>query len=205
MHVLEREFFTVSVIAAPLPHLAELFAVDAPSAVVLAPTALAFPLQPYRSAEHDLPMVLWSPSAAPELTAFMPAVRSGDYFVTKYAHENFGLSVATGRSSVSSAEWPIAEFVSYPSHKRRRIVRAMRDDPHWEFFADGDVLPFEDTAKYSRRLIKDRFVRDDVIRYLECWGAPVRDPKFWESDEAMTFVRRTANPSFQRTATRPLN
>jgi hypothetical protein len=205
MHVIEREFFNLVVIAAPLPEVVALFRADRPSSLSLEPASLVFPLQPYSATERDLPMLLWSPNAAPGLTAFMPHVQSGDYFVIKYALERFGLSVATGRSASSSAEWPITEFIAYSSGKQRRIVRAMRDDPRWDFFADGDALPFEKTENYRRRLIKDRFVRDDLLQYFECWGAPVRDPAFWQGEEGMTFVRRTSNPTFQRTASPPLN
>jgi len=120
----------------------------------------------------------------------MPHVSSGDYFVVEYAYERFGYSAVACRSTVKDVEWPINEFIVYQDSQRQRVVRAMRDAPRWEFYCEGEPLDFEDESAYSARLICDRFRRETLLSYLECWGAPVQDPAFWVSSQgAMTFTR----------------
>lgn len=193
MSVLDRPFFSLAVIDVALPELIESFSKVSSLSVEAKTTELAFPEQPYHAAPHHHPMVLWSPACAPELTAFMPQVSSGDYFVLEYAAKRFGNSAAAVRSTTQMVEWPINEFVAYGGKERRRIVRAMRDSPRWEFYAYGDPLPFENAAQYTSRLVRDRLQRSAVLAYLEGWGAPVRQAEFWQSRQmAFTFVRQNA-------------
>lgn len=156
-------------------------------------TQLAFPKQPYSAGPNDLPMVLWSPACTPKLTAFMPQVSAGDYFVLQYACKRFGYSAASVRSTSQRDEWPINEFIAYEGFDKERIVRAMKDAPRWEFYASGEPLPFEVQSSYSARLVRDRFQRGALIDYLEKWGAPVRQEEFWQShQDAISFVRKNA-------------
>lgn len=193
MEVLQRAYITLEVIAAPLDQVAERFARSTLHGVKWKQTAFVFPEQPNSASETDTPMILWSPVNSPNLTAFMPQMKSSDYFVIAYATSSFHFSAATIRTSVDTEEWPINEFIVYENGVRRRIVRAMRDSPRWEFFADGEPLPYEDVTRYARRRIRDRFVREDVLNALESWGAPVRHPAFWQTAvPAFTFSRLDA-------------
>jgi len=193
MPVLERSFFNLAVMKVTLAELLEAFS-SLPSLSVQAEnTKLLFPRQPYHASPSDLPMILWSPKCAPELTAFMPQVSSGDYFVLEYACKRFGYATASVRSTPQTAEWPINEFIARDGEKRQRIVRAMKDSPRWEFYAEGESLPFEVQSNYTARLVRDRFQRGALLTYLEQWGAPVRRAEFWQSHrEAKTFVRQNA-------------
>jgi len=192
MDVLDRPYFGLQLIAEPIEALVRKFQVQGPATVQPAITPLLFPSQPYRPGPDSDPMVLWSPTCAPHLTAFMPRIESGDYFVLSYACQTMSLGAMAVRSTCDGAEWPLNEFIAYAEGKRQRIVRTMKD-PRWDFWADGAALSFEDVAKYEERLIRKRLARQDVITYAESWGAPIRDAAFWTTAvNAYTFVQRAA-------------
>jgi hypothetical protein len=120
------------------------------------------------------------------------AVASGDYFVSSYASERFGFSLVSVRSTAPDCSNAINEFVVYEGKgtKPRRFVRVMLGEPSWDFYTEGQPLPFEDARAYKARRIRDRFTREMLLTYVEHWGAPVRSPDFWQSaGDAMTLVR----------------
>jgi hypothetical protein len=191
MSVLSRPFFNLAVIKAPLDRLITAFA-ELPPLVraSAAATPLVFPAQPYRAGPQDPPMLLWSPACAPELTAFMPQVGSGDYFVIEYACRRFGFAGTAVRSSTQADESPVNEFITYASNQQQRVVRAMKDSPRWDFYTEGEPLHFEDPNAYAARYVRDRFQREALLGYLAHWGAPVSDAGFWTSrQQAMTLLR----------------
>jgi hypothetical protein len=119
----------------------------------------------------------------------MPHGSSGDYFVVSFASGRFGFSAIEARSTIQECEWPITEFIVHKNKERQRVVRAMRDDPRWEFYAEGEALPFEKEEAYSAKRIRDRFQREALLSYIESWGAPVKNPLFWQTEaSAVTFV-----------------
>jgi len=189
MFVLARSFFNLAVIKAPLPGLIAAFA-ELPWSVSATATPLVFPSQPYGTSPGDPPLLLWSPACAPELTAFMPHVSSGDYFVVEYACRRFGFPGVAFRSTSQGVEWPINEFIVYESNELRRHVRAMKDSPRWNFHVEGAPLHFENEAAYTARRVRDRIQRELLLGYVESWGGPVRNPEFWSSrQDAVTLVR----------------
>lgn len=194
MPVLTRSFFNLAVIKAPLDSLVAAFsALPPPVSASAAPTPLTFPAQSYHAGPQDPPLLLWSPACAPELTAFMPRVSSGDYFVIEYACRRFGFAGVTARSSTRDDESPINEFIAYESNQRRRVVRAMKDSPRWDFYTEGEPLHFEDQNAYTARRVRDRLPREAVLGYLAYWGAPVREPTFWSSQrQALTLLPSAA-------------
>lgn len=194
--VLERAFFSLSVVRAPLPGLLERLASLPPLVAASAQaTALAFPDQPCSRGPGGLPLLLWSPACSPGLTAFMPSVSAGDHFVCSYAGTRFGHEVAQVRSTTQAADEPVNEFITYAGNRMQRAVRAMKDAPRWDFFQQGEPLPFEAVQAYTARRVRDRLQREAVLGYLEAWGAPVRDAAFWHSaQQAVTLVRGLASP-----------
>ena len=190
MRIYERPFFSVAILNSPLLDLIDQFSVTPVKGVELKATRLDFPLQKFRDEAGDPPMLLWSPTSNPQQTAFMPSIQSGDYFVVAFACTKFGIAGLNVRSTAPEAEWPINEAVVYEKGVRRRIVRAMRDSPRWEFWADGEPLDFEAIESYGARRIRDRFDRRALLGYARQWGAPLEDDGFWTSDhQAFTFAR----------------
>ena len=194
MSVLQRAFFNFSVIKAPLPVVVDAFDTYPPMRVRSAACDFVLPPQPYQPVPEDPPLILWSPSNAPELTAFMPHGSGGDSYVTSYAGSTFRFDLASVRSTADDCVHDcLNEFAAHSQGEMLRLVRVMSDDPRWDFFEIGPALPFEDTEKYRQRLKRSRFRRSDVIACLEAWGAPVSSPLFWHTESAaMTFVPKSA-------------
>jgi hypothetical protein len=61
----------------------------------------------------------------------------------------------------------------------RTIHAGLYEDGRWEFDAAGAVQPFEETASYGARLVRDRFTRDMLVRYLEALGIRVDEPAYY--------------------------
>jgi hypothetical protein len=186
MRVIDREFFNLAVLNAPLAQVVHAFA-TLPKPFLSRSIPLIFPDQPHNAKEDDLPLILWSPLCAPNLTAFMPHVSSGDYFVASYASEKFGFSLVEVRStSPERTTDHINEFATYEGKgaKPRRFIRAMSDNPKWDFFTTGEPLAFENLSAYKARRIRDRITREILLSYMEHWGAPVKSPDFWRSNES---------------------
>jgi hypothetical protein len=68
--------------------------------------------------------------------------------------------------------WPICELEWFVGGQSRRFVRAMKDDPRWQFWMTGDVLPFENTKAYCHRRIQDRFTPEMLWSYVGALGWP---------------------------------
>lgn len=189
MSVLARPFFNLAVLKVPLPALVAAFG-TLTWPISAKATPLVFPSQPYSSNDADPPLLLWSPACAPELTAFMPRVSSGDYFVVEYVCRRFGFAGIVVRSTMQDVEWPLNEFIVYESNELQRHVRAMKDSPRWDFYTEGALLDFENETAYMARRVRDRLQRELLLDYVASWGAPVGHPEFWSSyQEAVTLVR----------------
>ena len=67
-----------------------------------------------------------------------------------------------------------------------RIVYAMQD-PKWIFYEQGEVLPFENTANYEKKRIKDRLNKEIIIEYCSRLGFDITGDNFWESAEPSLF------------------
>lgn len=61
-----------------------------------------------------------------------------------------------------------------------RYVRVMQD-PKWDFWEQGERLPFEQVEKYSERFIKKRLTNDMILDYALALGWDLRSPDFWKS------------------------
>jgi hypothetical protein len=56
-----------------------------------------------------------------------------------------------------------------------RTIDAVATDGRWEWHQSGHAFPFEDTARYAARRIRDRLDRELLIWYLDALGIPADD------------------------------
>ena len=61
-----------------------------------------------------------------------------------------------------------------------RYVRVMQD-PKWDFWEQGERLPFEQVDKYSERFVKKRLTDEMILDYALALGWDLRSPDFWKS------------------------
>jgi hypothetical protein len=60
-----------------------------------------------------------------------------------------------------------------------RTVAVIQDGKRWMFNVTGQAQPFEDTAAYQRRRVKDRLTDDMLVDYCQSLGLPLADPDFF--------------------------
>src|SRR5687767_7087150 len=107
-----RDFLNFAVIAAPLPQFIAECQAGPPDRFAPQETTFRLPLQPYSEISSAPPMLLWAPRCSTGLTAFMPHVQSGGYFVVDAAYQVHRHKVAQARISSATEEYPVNEFVS---------------------------------------------------------------------------------------------
>ena len=83
--------------------------------------------------------------------------------------------------SATAQEYPLTDLQVWDKGESVRYVRAMREEPSWEFFSKGDPMEFENLDHYKRRRIADRLNRDILVEYLARLGWDLASPTFWQS------------------------
>ncbi|MDR0611328.1 MAG: hypothetical protein LBG58_14560 [Planctomycetaceae bacterium] len=77
----------------------------------------------------------------------------------------------------------IFSFNFTENKNREKAIRAVYlqidDNDKWIFGESGDPLPFEDTAIYKKRRIKERFTEELLISYCEKLGIRLLDEDFY--------------------------
>jgi len=90
-------------------------------------------------------------------------------------------------------EWPSFFFAFLKSGEMMRLVRAMRDNEGWDFYAEGNVLDCEDVRTYRRRRIRDRITRQSILDLAQKMGYPVGEDTFWKTqEEAIYFIEKVS-------------
>lgn len=72
-------------------------------------------------------------------------------------------------------------FHHFYADGRERMVRVMWDD-RWDFYEEGEPMPFEQTERYAERLKRKRLTNEMVLDYAKALGWDLRDPAFWTSE-----------------------
>jgi hypothetical protein len=122
--------------------------------------------------------VLYAPSSAPETTVMLTSSADGWYtLVDVLAKGPPGRHVMV--RSILGAEQLHHLNVWMGGKEVRSVV--VHQDPRWTFFEVGSALEFEDTARYLRRLKRERLDRNLLLRYLGAMGWNTGDPRFWET------------------------
>lgn len=66
-----------------------------------------------------------------------------------------------------------------PLHYVRTISCGIYDSGRWSFEESGERQPFERTVSYDTKVVRERFTRDLLLRYLEALGIHADDPDFY--------------------------
>jgi hypothetical protein len=100
------------------------------------------------------------------------------------------LSGVLGCDEVDASHIPVGQY-PFPStmfsmtaaggspRPHRSVAAGKYDSGRWEFLENGEPLPFEERGRYTSRLIRDRFDREMLLRYLGALGVRADDPDFW--------------------------
>jgi hypothetical protein len=78
------------------------------------------------------------------------------------------------------------EFLNY-----LRTVSVTHDGRRWRFDAWGDEQPFEESATYAARRVRDRFTSEMLERYCEAVGVSVFEPESYGPDAVVVETQVT--------------
>jgi hypothetical protein len=116
--------------------------------------------------------------------------------------KKFGWLAMRVCSTPPDAMWPAAIWEVYAptsmgggKYGSRRSVYASNDGGRWVFGANGEPFPFENTAAYQNKRIRDRFNREMLDSYLKEFGIRAFDDDFFEVSPLKPAIRlqRTTN------------
>ncbi len=91
--------------------------------------------------------------------------------------------------SVPDQEYPLASFDVWEGGSSVRSVRAMREDPSWEFFSRGEPRAFENPANYKQRRVADRLNREILVAYLNALGWDLASSRFWQTSLSAFYLQ----------------
>lgn len=143
---------------------------------------------------QDLRMPVQSGGVQPaEGVLYRPVMLGGaglDYLFTSNMPDGWdsllvSLSAKTGKRCVAVryAEGEIREFKIIRGGAIVRLIQAIRDGDHWQFYSTGDPLEFEERDFYASRLKKNRLPLELLIRYFKrCSGFTLLDQNAFRSD-----------------------
>jgi hypothetical protein len=145
---------------------------------------------PVVSAPHK--MVFWEPQNCRGTTVCMDATPGGPIELARESPFRWIGCVIAERPP-----FPGCTFDDVQGEIRRGLA-AIKESGGWVFHSWGPVQPYEDTAYYTRRLIKDRLNRQVITDYLQRLGADISDERFWQTDEPVFVVRKKERPKMSQ-------
>jgi hypothetical protein len=136
---------------------------------------------------HRMGVDIWS--IGTKRTVFFANLMDGWLTLQTMVVERIGCEAVAFRVSDRDANYPIVELTIYPHSRQPRIIRAMRDDPHWQFYVSGEPLSFEEPGYYKKRRIRDRFTPSILNSYLQKLGWSIADGSIWKPTSVVIRVR----------------
>lgn len=67
---------------------------------------------------------------------------------------------------------------SAPLNEPRRTLSTLHDGNRWAFINQGEPFPFENSAKYTAKAVRDRLSIDDVEAFFLNFGLPASESEF---------------------------
>jgi len=136
--------------------------------------------RPPAGGTHAKRVALFEPKNAPTTTAMVSNLEDGWMTMVNALAKRLPGTHLLARTSVD--DYPITDLEIWVEGQSVRYVRAMKEDPSWEFYQRGEPLVFEQPDCYEQRRISQRFNRTILFETLKRAGWPVADEEFWRSD-----------------------
>ncbi len=137
--------------------------------------------RPPSGGAHETRAVLFEPASSHGTTAFFTNLEDGWNTMCNILAGRVPGEHVQVRSSIEQDDYPLSDFEVWEGGTSVRYVRAMLEDPSWEFYQRGELRSFEDPANYKKRRIADRLNREILLAYLAKLGWDLASPKFWKS------------------------
>jgi hypothetical protein len=111
--------------------------------------------------------------------------------------KNHGLTTVHWSSSDEDAVFQAGSLFTFRKRNGEEIIErsvcCSKNDDRWKFYASGEPLPEEETARYSARRIRDRLNEEGMLALLARLGARPWDDDFYRAGEAFR-IERTVIP-----------
>jgi hypothetical protein len=135
---------------------------------------------PRKGGAHLPKFAVWQPSNMPFGSAFVP--NYGDEMIQLMRHLNrrFHIRYFSAHLSRDHKEEGLCRFEHADETGAERVVHVIHDRG-WEFYDQGNILPFENRLNYQQRPIANRLTPAIVIQYLKSLGWDLELEDFWKS------------------------
>lgn len=130
---------------------------------------------------------VWEPAGHPGSTVVRASIQDGWPSLRYAAVRRHAWSSVKIRVSGGADAWPICELNYVERGQECRFLRAMKDDPRWQFLERGDPLSFEETTAYLRRRIRDRFTPEMLWSYVALLGWDSSPDALWKATQCSVF------------------
>ena len=148
---------------------------------------------PPKGGAHLPRFALWRPKSNLAGTVFLPDSEDGRINLMRGLNRRFHRRFFSVFLSWDYEKFAYCRFECAAENRQRRIVHVIRDRG-WEFYEEGEVLPFEIPECYSLRPTVERLTPKLLLAYLKASGWDLEDEDFWRSDEPSWFAERTSFP-----------
>jgi hypothetical protein len=152
---------------------------------------LPFEREPQYSGTHDVDAVFFTTRAAPGYIAFMANLQDGWSSLAHVISAQLPGRVLVCALAMPTHAYPANSMHILEGGETMRLVRAMKDDPRWEFYEEGEVQTFENAAYYTRRYTRDRVNHQIMVEYLNKLGIRIDDPQFWQVEGEVLHVHKS--------------
>ena len=132
-------------------------------------------------------VVIFSPVSNLGLTVFWSNLQDGWYTLINKINNKLECSIFRIGLSSDNVKYPFSMLELYENGCSKRFVRNMLDGKKWEFFQEGEILPFENRDNYNKKKISSRFDRKLLLEYLTALGFDLFDEKFWIADKCAAY------------------
>lgn len=143
--------------------------------------------RPPRGGAHEKRAVLFEPASSSGTTALIANLEDGWMTMCNLLATRVPGEHVLVRSS-DDKDYPVSDIEIWEGGTSVRYVRAMREDPSWEFYQRGALRSFEEPANYKKRRIADRLNRGILLTYLAKLGWDLASPKFWNSQLSAVYL-----------------
>lgn len=138
--------------------------------------------EPVAGGRHSKKIVLFAPCVAHQCTAAFANLVDGWLTLAVCMSKRIPDPVYRFALGSDKREWPRRSFDLLKGGETIRHVSVIKDVDRWKFWQQGEPLPEEDVAVYSKRRIRDRLTWAYLVALAERLGFPVGEDRFWESD-----------------------
>lgn len=148
-----------------------------------------FPAPP-KGGAHLPKFAVWRPSNMSFGSVLIP--NYGDELIQLMRHLNrrFKIRYFSAHLSRDYRNEGICRFEHADENGTQRVVYVIFDGG-WEFYEEGNTLPFENRLHYQKRGIVDRLTPALLITYLEALGWNLEDEAFWKSNGDAWIAEKT--------------